>query len=225
VSFTLADVVPWGRSFDEYVSMFRLTEADLARPILGCGDGPASFNAELTRRGGRVVSLDPLFQFSAAEIRSRIDEVTPVMVEQMTANRAAFLWTHFSSIDEVTHARLRSMEAFLDDYPGPGGARYVEGSAPHLPFVDDHFDLALSSHFLFLYSEQRSLDFHIEAMLDLCRVAREVRVFPLLELSGVPSRHLDSVTSTLRERGIHVDRVEVPYRFQRGATEMLVAGY
>jgi hypothetical protein len=223
VTFTLTDVVPWGRSFDEYVSMFRLTDADLTRSILGCGDGPASFNAELTRRGGHVVSADPLYRFSANEIRTRIDETAPIMVEQMSANRDAFLWTHFSSVDEVTAARRRSMESFLHDYPGPGGTRYVDATAPHLPFADGQFDLALSSHFLFLYSEQRSAEFHVDAMLDLCRVASEVRVFPLLELSGALSRHLGAVTARLRERAIHVERIEVPYRFQRGATEMLVA--
>jgi hypothetical protein len=42
------DIKPWGRSFDEYVRMFSLTHADIKRQILGCGDGPASFNAELT---------------------------------------------------------------------------------------------------------------------------------------------------------------------------------
>jgi hypothetical protein len=77
VTFTLTDVVPWGRSFDEYVAMFHLADADLARSILGCGDGPASFNAELTRRGGRVVSADPIYRFSADQIRSRIDATTP----------------------------------------------------------------------------------------------------------------------------------------------------
>ena len=37
-------VVPWGRTFEEYVDMFNLTEVDLDKSILGCGDGPASFN-------------------------------------------------------------------------------------------------------------------------------------------------------------------------------------
>ena len=58
--FTLDKVVPWGRSFDEYQQLFALTPADLERRILGCGDGPAAFNAEATRRGARVVSCDPL---------------------------------------------------------------------------------------------------------------------------------------------------------------------
>ena len=57
--FTLDQVVPWGRSFDEYRRMFALTEAELRLRILGCGDGPASFNAEATRRGAHVASHFP----------------------------------------------------------------------------------------------------------------------------------------------------------------------
>jgi hypothetical protein len=60
--FTLDHIVPWGRSFDEYRRMFGLTDADLARNIVGCGDGPAAFNAEATARGTRVVSCDPIYR-------------------------------------------------------------------------------------------------------------------------------------------------------------------
>jgi hypothetical protein len=51
----LKEIMPWGRSFEEYVAMFALSEEDLSKRILGCGDGPASFNAELTRRGRMAV--------------------------------------------------------------------------------------------------------------------------------------------------------------------------
>ena len=53
--FTLEQVVPWGRSFDEYRAMFALSDADLDGRLLGCGDGPASFNAVATRRGAKVI--------------------------------------------------------------------------------------------------------------------------------------------------------------------------
>ena len=49
--FTLDEVVPWGRSFDEYRRMFALTDRELGLKIVDCGSGPASFNAEATRRG------------------------------------------------------------------------------------------------------------------------------------------------------------------------------
>ncbi len=58
MAFTLDKVVPWGRSLDEYRRMFALTDSDLEKRILGCADGPASFNAELTANGGSVVSCD-----------------------------------------------------------------------------------------------------------------------------------------------------------------------
>lgn len=67
-------VVPWGRSCDEYLAMFALSEEELRGRLLGCGDGPASFNCMMTRRGGHVVSVDPIYRFSADEIRNRIDE-------------------------------------------------------------------------------------------------------------------------------------------------------
>jgi hypothetical protein len=71
--FTLDQVVPWGRSFGEYRRMFALTEKDLTIRIVGCGDGPASFNAEAARRGTRVVSCDPIYRFEKSEIQKRIE--------------------------------------------------------------------------------------------------------------------------------------------------------
>jgi hypothetical protein len=67
MSFTLNQVVPWGRSFEEYVAMFALTDVDLGGRILGCGDGPASFNAVLTSRGGRIVSVQAVTARLAAD--------------------------------------------------------------------------------------------------------------------------------------------------------------
>jgi hypothetical protein len=63
----LEEVVPWGRTLEEYQSMFSLLETDLSAKILGCGDGPASFNAEMTELGHSVVSIDPVYQFSAEQ--------------------------------------------------------------------------------------------------------------------------------------------------------------
>jgi hypothetical protein len=39
--FQYQNAVPWGRSFTEYRRMFDLTDEDLSRSILGCGDGPS----------------------------------------------------------------------------------------------------------------------------------------------------------------------------------------
>jgi hypothetical protein len=50
--------VPWGRSYEEYVNMFALTESDLQFRILGCGDNPSRFNSVLTELCGHIVLSD-----------------------------------------------------------------------------------------------------------------------------------------------------------------------
>ena len=222
MSFTLADVVPWGRSFDEYVAMFALEQRDFEGTILGCGDGPAAFNAVATERGHRVVSVDPIYEFSASDIERRIEQTTEEIAQQTRRNAAEFVWTHFRSVEELIAARRAAMHRFLEDFPeGLQSGRYVPGSLPELSLGFGQFQLALCSHFLFLYSEQLDFEFHLRSVLALCGVAWEVRIFPLFELGSRPSRHIDAVMDSLRELGFRAERVRVGYEFQRGANEML----
>lgn len=220
MGFTLETVVPWGRSYDEYVSMFALFDADLGRSILGCGDGPASFNAVLTRRGGHVISVDPIYRFSGDEIRQRIDETYEIVLNQTRQNRSEFVWERIRDVDELGRIRMDAMNRFLADYTN-GEGRYVAGELPDVCFEDKAFDLALCSHLLFLYSDHLSVDFHMRSIGELSRVAHEVRVFPLLELGAKRSRHLAEVIDRLCHQGYtcHVERV--PYEFQKGGNEML----
>jgi hypothetical protein len=220
--FTLADVVPWGRGFEEYARMFALSDADLAGSILGCGDGPAGFNAEATRRGVRVVSLDPLYGSARADIKARVDATFDDILAETRRNEHEFVWTAIRSVDELGEMRRAAMQAFLQDYDaGRTDGRYVEGALPELPFGDASFDLALCGHFLFLYSAQRDLDFHVASLVELCRVAREVRVFPLLALGAVPSAFVEPCRDALTTAGYEVTIETVPYEFQRGGNRMM----
>ena len=222
MGFTLEKVVPWGRSFDEYVAMFALSDNDLQQRILGCGDGPASFNAALTRQGGHVLSVDPLYRFPAEDLDRRIRATCAEVMEQTRKNRDAFIWTRIKTVEELGRLRMEAMAEFLSDYPlGSSQGRYVAGELPHLPFANREFELALCSHLLFLYSEQLSEAFHVASIRELCRVAGEVRIFPLLELETRTSRHLEAVVAGLTVAGYSVTIVPVPYEFQRGGNEML----
>jgi hypothetical protein len=224
VAYALDQIVLWGRSFDEYQAMFALSAADLGRQILGCGDGPSSFNSVLTRRGGCVVSVDPIYQFSADEIRGRIHETFEQVMEQTRQNVHEFTWQTIPSVEELARIRMAAMDEFLADYPiGLPAGRYVEGSLPTLPCADRQFELALCSHFLFLYSEHLSEVFHVRSITELCRVAEEVRIFPLLELGSRKSRHLDAVVAHLRDAGLAIRIAVVPYEFQKGGNQMLIA--
>src|SRR3954469_17815503 len=123
---TLTNLFPWGRSLDEYRRMCRLTDRDLQRRILGCADGPASFNAELTRRGGRVVSCDPLYRFDAEHIRARIDAAYPEMLDRTVRGRERFVWDVIRSPEELGRVRMAAMNDFLSDYdPGRRSGRYL----------------------------------------------------------------------------------------------------
>ena len=114
------------------------------------------------------------------------------------------------------------MEEFLADYDaGREEGRYLNRSLPSLDFPDDSFDLALCSHFLLLYSDELSAEFHAEAVKEMCRVAREARIFPLLDMRGRRSRHLAGLIDHLRSRGLAANVERVDYEFQRGGNEML----
>jgi hypothetical protein len=155
-------IVPWGRSFEEYVDMFNLTELDLNKNILGCGDGPASFNSTMKQKGKKVVSIDPIYQFTKEEILTRINETYQNVMNQTIRNRDKFIWTSIKDVEALGKIRMTAMEQFLADYDcGRNEKRYIYAELPALPFEDKQFDLSLSSHFLFLYT----FVFHIRAIM------------------------------------------------------------
>ena len=204
--------------------MFLLTDADLEKSILGCGDGPAAFNAELTKVGGKVVSVDPVYRFTAYQIRSRVREVYPEIMSEVSKNPDDYVWESIRDIEHLGKVRMEAMELFFDDYEqGKQAGRYINASLPELPFEDKTFDLALCSHYLFLYSEHVSLEQHILSMKELCRLAHEVRVYPLVTLEGKRSVHIEPVFAELQNVGKDVSFQKVRYCFQKGAEEMLVA--
>jgi hypothetical protein len=220
--FTLDAVVPWGRSFAEYCSMFALSNRDLGLKILDCGGGPSSFNAEGTRGGHSIVSCDPLYRFAASQIETRIAATYAAILDQTRENAAEFVWTDIRSVDELGAVRMSAMRTFLDDYPaGQLEGRYRNGELPALQFADRSFGLALSSHFLFLYTEQFDGSFHSSSIAEMCRVADEVRIFPVLALGSVRSRHVDPVVDEMRRRGLQVSIENVRYEFQKGGNQMM----
>lgn len=215
-------IVPWGRSFTEYTKMFKLTKDELNLKILGCADGPASFNAEMHKLGKKVISVDPIYQFSAEQIQKRIAETYEEVLRQTRENQDKFIWQNFKSVEELGTIRLKSMQTFLADFElGKAEARYLFAELPTLQFQDKTFDLALSSHFLFLYSDHLSLEFHLAAVQEMLRVAKEVRIFPLFDLNAQKSLYVEEIKKIFRQQNFLVEEVEVDYEFQKGANRML----
>lgn len=221
MGFRLDGVVPWGRSLSEYREMFLLTDNELKMKIADFGGGPSSFNAELTLLGGDAASFDPIYQFSACQLRSRIYEVRKTVMEQIYENIDDYVWNRIESPDALERMRMTAMETFLNDFEaGRGEGRYAAHSLPDkLPFRDGHFDLGLSSHFLLMYTSL-GYDFHISAINEMLRVCWEVRIFPLCSLDGSRSELTDRVISYFSER-YQTRIIKTGYEFQRDANCLL----
>lgn len=222
MTFKYETVVPWGRSFEEYRRMFNLSDDELNLNIVGCGDGPASFNVHMFRRGSRVISCDPLYQLTAQQIRDRIAATYETVIGQTRQNQERFIWTYIKSPDELGQIRLAAMDHFLADYEsGNKEGRYIAAELPYLPFDRAAFDLALCSHFLFLYSDNLSLAFHRQAIEEMCRVAREARIFPILTYNAELSPFVEPLTDSLTKAGYQVRIEPAPYEFQRNGNQMM----
>ena len=111
-----------------------------------------------------------LFGLSDADLNSRVLEYGRVSNTQQES------WTGFSQ--PVTCCA-----------PNPSGA---------LPFPDFMFDLALCPDYLFTDENNQSIAFHLQQIIELARVAKDVRIFPLTDSQGLPSPLLGPVLLALQ---------------------------
>ncbi len=219
----LEKVVPFGRSLNEYMKMFDFTKSDLNKRILGVGDGPASFNAEATKIGVNVTSVDPIYQFSSTEILKRFNEVVDNIIDQVQATPDDWTWSYHKSPENLRRNRVQAINEFISDYDrGKQEGRYQIGELPRLNFKDKEYDIALCSHFLFLYSDHYDYKFHYDSIREMLRVSQEVRIFPLLTLMLQRSPYLERITRELRDLEYTVSIVKVEYELQKGGNEMLL---
>ncbi|MCL4473257.1 MAG: hypothetical protein M1539_00345 [Actinobacteria bacterium] len=145
-----------------------------------------------------------------------------MMMGQLEQNRSEYRWTRFTSPAALGDYRLAVMERFLADFPeGMKEGRYLDCDLESLSFEPRSFDLALCSHFLFLYSDRLTAGFHQRAIEQMLLVAREVRIFPLQSLAGNRSEHLETICESLAVPGREFEIRTVDYEFKRCANQML----
>ena len=221
MAFELNKVVPWGRNLEEYSRVFNLTDFDFKSRIISFGDGPASFNSEMTKLNRKVISLDPIYQFTKEELTQRIAETKEAILEQTRSNQSNFVWTNILSIQDLEHIRMNAMNLFIEDYClGKIEKRYIFHELPYpTNYSNLSFDLGLSSHFLILYS-QLGLEFHIQSIAEMLRICKEIRIFPILNLNAFKSEVLDGIIEYFQtDFMISLDFVD--YEFQKGGNQML----
>ncbi len=215
------EVVPWGRSFNEYCRMFAFAQEDLKKRILGCGDGPASFNSICNMNNGNVISIDPIYSLSKKQILERIHATYDNVIAQTRKNQDKFKWNEIMSVEELGRMRMEAMTVFLESYDqGRKNGKYIAGSLPRLAFPDDSFDISLSAHFLFFYSDNLNYEFHHASIREMLRVSPEARIFPLVDLNAKKSLYVDRIVKDLSQYNFKIRKVN--YEFQIGGNEMMI---
>ena len=214
-------VPPWGRSAAEYEAFFALSDVPPSARILDCGSGPSSFVAEWSSKGRFVVAADPTYRYSAGDFLADFDSTANQMLAGMRKARDRFRWDYYRSPEDVVRRRREVLTAFIADLQAETrNGRYVSARLPDLPFLSGSFDLVLCSHLLFLYSAEFDAETHLSFLRELLRVGREVRVYPLLDMDGKPSQHLEDTIQALRASA-HVELVPLAFEFRSGDSKML----
>jgi hypothetical protein len=215
--FTLDSMQFFGRVASDYEAMFAIRLQDLrGLRVMDCPSGPGSFVSEARSAGVHATGVDPLYEKPLQELLARGRGDVAHTIERMRANAA-----HFADIDLDAYARskLLALERFAVDFPtGVATGRYVAASLPALPFPDRDFDLTLSAHLLFTYSDPATggllpkspftLEWHLAAVDELLRVTRnEVRLYPTTTRSLKPARHpfAETIAERCRSSGMHVE--------------------
>ena len=223
----IGEVLVSARSYDEYIAMFDLTATDLAGPVLDCPGGAAGFTATALAGGRDVTAVDPAYAggpAALADLAVRAADEARRGHAYLLAHAEDYVWTFFADPADHLDRRLAAVEVFAAGVAARPD-RYVTGALPDLPFADASFDLALCSHLLFTYADRFDAAWHLAALLELSRVAAEVRVFPLVShVDGRPYARLDRLRDDLAAHGVASEVRRAGYELQRGGDEMLVLG-
>ncbi|HNR25591.1 MAG TPA: class I SAM-dependent methyltransferase [Methanobacteriaceae archaeon] len=211
-----------GRSYQEYLSMFNLDHDFLKdRRVLDCAAGASSFTAWACDNGINATATDVLYGMDLEQLRETFIHDFSTLLQVHSGLDQKVDWGFFQNSEEMIEDRLKTCNNFITHYE-KHPERYVQGQLPHLPFTDGHFDLALSSHLLFLYDDRLDYLFHTESIQEMLRVAEEVRIYPIVSLSGYGNRspYVKRIMEDIGRLG-DVDIVKVDYRFRKGGEEMM----
>lgn len=220
MSLQLEDFLITGRTFEEYLAFFDLDVADLsAKRVLDCPSGASSFVAEAKKLQIDAKGCDKLYEYPIEDICTQGEKSIEIIYKDtswMQRHNFAF----YNSIENHRNFRESALKFFCEDY---NAQDYSFALLPHLPYENKSFDLLLSSHLLFVYDERLDLEFHINAIEEMLRVAKEVRIFPLVDYRNSHVAEERNFSPLVYEVLQHfpAEILEVEFEFQRGANHMM----
>ena len=216
---TQTPLIPsWVHNLDDYEHMFNLSDTDKQRTILDYPASISSFNTEMHALGFAVVSADPHYDLSLLDMSKHVDNRIQQLATHLDQYVDRIQGEGEKTLENILNAWNHYAQLFVTDYSqGKVEGRYRVANLPKLPFDNLEFDLALCPDLLFRTEHQ----FPEKIIAELCRVANEVRVFPLLDEHGDVSATLGAVMRNLQDTNFGVEVREVPYKLQKGSNAML----
>ena len=210
----LDKVVLLGRTLDEYRRYFALDlENWRGRAVLDVASGVSSFCAEANRLGLNVTAFDAIYELPGDEIARRCEPDLDHVVEAVRGLKT-YRWDFYQSPENLRKFRERAYRAFLEDYRGQQGKRYVAGRLPKLPFADGQFDLTLASYLLLVYEDHFDYEFHQQSLREIMRVTRgEARLYPIVTFEAVRSSYIDRLRNDPDLRHLGFEEVKTDFEF------------
>jgi hypothetical protein len=205
--------VLWGNTLADYRQMFDLDESALQARLLEFASGPSGVNAELTEQGIEVVSYDQRFKLPSTALRDMTERDFENVLKQVQQEPTHYQWQTYESPVALAESRRYGIDRFFEDYAdGLAARRYLAGDEwMPLPFADASFDLVLSTHFFLQDSAPYSLEWQAQMIVELCRVGRELRIFPLVDERGEAAQGLGGLMQLLQQQhqlGVEVRQVD-----------------
>lgn len=227
-SFNLERVTFYGRSLPEYSKMFLLDCSDwVSKSILDCPSGPASFCREARGLGIEVCAVDPQYVNEPDRLLAIGSQDIDYVISKIAQTRDQRKWDYYENLDYLKNKQFEILHSFIEEYRNywKSQSNYIAASLPKLPFEDNTFDLAVSGHFLFSFQFHFSKTFTIDSLLELARVAREVRVFPLRaneQDRNAPFADFEDIIISLRQQGLAIEVKPSAFEFQVGANQVMI---
>lgn len=214
--------VLWGHHLDEYRDMFDLMETSYSMSFLEFQSGASAFQSELRGQASHLISYDDWFGLDKIAITQRIQTSFDNRVTQIKARQNEFDLNRYGGLEQLVAYRREGVARFLQDYDqGHAEGRYLPVESDALPFESFFYDFALSAHHFFSSTVPQNVDYHVRTIQELARVAKEVRIFPLVDANGVVSPLLGPVLLALQQLNYGVEVRDVRYHLQPKGNAML----
>lgn len=181
MQLNLENIVITGRTFEEYSAFFGIDLEYLrGKKVLDCPSGASSFVATLKQESIQAKGVDILYNFDKKSIKQQgIKSIEKIYKD--TSWMDVYKMDFYKTKENHRFHRESALREFVDDY---NDRDYIFAKLPNLPFENNSFDILLSSHLLFVYDDRLDFDFHKNSIAEMLRVAKEVRIFPLVDFKN-----------------------------------------